>query len=137
MWMQKNLFGKALKTPAPASKKEINKVCCEPCYTAKNRKCTCKCHGAYHGLGKVNSRDPNDKVLPENIAQRFRKYFEKDARCHCGHSLLNEPIMYYVPHSGGWTVDCEKEKAWLFIHCPICGYDMSIWKIGVPREPED
>lgn len=74
-----------------------------------------------------------DKVLPEEEAKEFRKHYSH-AHCHCGHDLSHEPISYYVPHSGGWTIKSEQEKAWLFVHYPKCGYDMSIWKIGVPRE---
>lgn len=39
------------------SKEELNKVCCAACYTATEEKCACKCHGAYHGLGRTNSQE--------------------------------------------------------------------------------
>jgi len=26
------------------------------------------------------------------------------------------------------------EEQWLFIHCPDCGYEMALWKIGVDRD---
>lgn len=70
-----------------------------------------------------------DKILPEVEAEKFRKLYDpKRAHCVCGRDLSKEPISYYVPHEAGWSIDCEEEKAWLFVHC-TCGYDMSIWKI--------
>jgi len=27
-------------------------------------------------------------------------------------------------------------RMWLFIHCPECGYEMALWKIGVPRDQD-
>jgi len=80
--------------------------------------------------------DPSyEKVLSEVEAQEFRKQYDpKRTRCLCGHDLSKEPIIYYVPHSDGWTVQGEKTKAWLYVKCPKCGYDMAVWKMGVPRE---
>ena len=51
MWNQTNLFGKVLEIPV-----ELKTVCCEVCYNAAEEKCDCKCHGAYHGLGRLNTR---------------------------------------------------------------------------------
>ena len=82
--------------------------------------------------------DPSyEKVLPESEAERFRKLYGTDGRrttCLCGCELKDEPIVYYVPHSDGWIVKGETQKVWLYVKCPKCGYDMSIWKMGVSRE---
>ena len=79
--------------------------------------------------------DPSEKFLPEDEARRFRaQYQERHTNCICGEDLSQEPILYYVPHSGGWTVECEPEKAWLYVKCMSCGYDCSIWNMGVKRE---
>jgi len=80
-----------------------------------------------------------EKILPEDEAQEFRKQYESikfghGTRCLCGYDLRNEPIVYYIPHGDGWTIREEKEKVWLYVKCPKCGYDMAIWKMGVPRE---
>jgi hypothetical protein len=32
------------------------------------------------------------------------------------------------------TDPCIEEKCWLYVKCPRCGYDMSVWKMGVSRE---
>ena len=34
------------------------KGCTEACYSALTEKeaCTCRCHGAYHGIGRINNR---------------------------------------------------------------------------------
>jgi len=102
----------------------------------------------YH-IGKVVdmkkkfSPDPRyEKVLPEDEAEKFRaEYEEGRTHCICGEELKNEPILYYVPpilyyvpHEDGWTIKNEWQKVWLYIKCPQCGYDCSIWKLGVPRE---
>jgi len=143
MWNQTNIFGEKLPIP---TEEDLKEICCESCYTAKEEECTCKCHGAYHGLGNLNHKsnlkgirplDPNDKILPENEAHKFRLQYGKDkfaTQCGCGYDLKEEPIAYYTPHTDGWTVQGEPEKVWLFIHCPNCGNDQSIWKMGVPRE---
>ncbi len=52
MWKQINIFGEKLEIPT--QKKEFSEICCESCYTAKEEKCDCKCHGAFHGLGNLN-----------------------------------------------------------------------------------
>ena len=132
MWNQINLFGQRLELNRK-SDNPLEGICCEPCFNATEEKCNCRCHGAYHGLGRLNKRDPNDKELPEKEAQEFRRHYTR-INCHCGYDLKDEPISYYVPHEAGWTIEGETEKAWLFVHCPKCGYDMSIWKMGVPRE---
>jgi hypothetical protein len=136
MWNQINLFGEKLNIP-----EDLKDVCCEACYNAKEEKCVCRCHGAYHGLGSLNKAkiDPSyEKELPEDEAKEFRKQYgsmeKRTTKCLCGFDLKDEPIIYYVPHDAGWTVKGEKEKAWLYVKCPKCGYDMAIWKMGVPRE---
>lgn len=78
--------------------------------------------------------DPTyEKILPEAEAQELRKLY-LNTKCLCGHDLAKEPIVYYVPHRDGWTVAGEKERVWLYVKCPKCGYDMAVWKMGVPRE---
>jgi hypothetical protein len=80
--------------------------------------------------------DPSyEKILPEAEAEKFRKLYNANrTHCLCGKELKDEPIIYYVPHSDGWTVKGETQKVWLYVKCPKCGYDCSIWKLGVPRE---
>ena len=141
MWNQINLYGEELKIP-----EKIQEVCCVACYTAKEEKCTCQCHGAFHGLGNLNNTTKHkhakidssyEKVLPETEAKEYRKQYGNDGRrsaCLCGYDLSQEPIIYYVPHEGGWTIKGETRKVWLYVKCPKCGYDMSLWKMGVPRE---
>ena len=54
MWNQKTLFNQVLELPK--SKTELDAVCCESCYSATEPECTCRCHGAFHGLARLNSR---------------------------------------------------------------------------------
>jgi len=90
-------------------------------------------------LNKRNQIDPSyEHILPEDEAEEFRKQYgvvdNRATLCLCGYDLRNEPIIYYVPHSSGWTIKGENDKVWLYVKCPRCGYDMAIWKMGVPRE---
>lgn len=106
-------------------------ICCESCWNATKDKCTCHCGGLYHGLGLKAEESP-DRVMP---FEAIRKYVEqiKDFRCRwCGADLEDEPVHGY-DHSDGWSVEGFQEKQWLFIVCPQCRYEWSIWKLGVGR----
>jgi len=59
LWHQATVFGAKLEVP---EEKELEKVCCVSCYYAENPECDCKCHGAFHGLGRLNKRN---KEKPE------------------------------------------------------------------------
>jgi len=50
----------------------------------------------------------------------------------CGEQL--PATIEHYPHSGGWEVWGFREKQWLYVACPNCGYDWALWKLGVPRE---
>ena len=143
MWKQTTVFGETLEIP-----ENLKEVCCSACYNANEPVCVCQCHGAYHGLGNKNRKYVSidtsyEKVLPEDEAAKFRDQYDfsktRDGgvaavRCLCGYNLKDEPIVYYTNHDAGWTVEGEETKCWLYVKCPKCGYDMSIWKMGVPRE---
>lgn len=50
----------------------------------------------------------------------------------CGYEGLDkEPVQAY-PHYGGWKIQEEFRKQWLFIVCPDCDYEWALWKLGVP-----
>jgi len=84
---------------------------------------------------KRNRIDPSyEKLLPEDEAQKFRKLYTNTKCLDCGHNLSKEQIVYYVPHVGGWAIEGETQKVWLYIKCPKCGYDMNLSKLGVSRE---
>lgn len=73
------------------------------------------------------------QILPLELGKPFKDQV-KDNRCRwCGVSLKNERILHY-DHSGGWKVKGFKELQWLYIHCPHCGYDWALWKLGVSRD---
>jgi hypothetical protein len=65
MWKQSTIFGEKLDLP---SKEELEELCCESCYTAKEKTCVCKCHGAYHGLGRLNERSQQGKEETEKAS---------------------------------------------------------------------
>ena len=124
-------------------------ICCESCWKANKKKCTCRCGGEHHGAGNPdhpNYQKMNEKRIrvAQSVNWNYRTYrtypsaqtYKKlitDPHCHCGFDLSKEPVLAYA-HSDGWEVAESDELQWLCIICPNCGYDMSIWKIGVPRE---
>lgn len=118
-------------------------ICCKACYYAKGEKCVCKCGGMHHGKGNPNYEiektrlrrkykkiEPNDHYYPS--AQKYRKLIT-DPKCHCGFDLSKETIWSY-DHCDGWEVEETDALQWLWIECPKCHYQMSIWKLGVSRE---
>lgn len=119
------------KLDGQPSNEEWDGICCKACWFAKKEKCVCKCGGVHHGTGtRRNSGEDAFNKYYES-AQLYKKLIS-DPHCHCGYDLLTESILAY-PHSEGWQIEESKELHWLFIHCPKCDYDMSLWKIGVPR----
>jgi hypothetical protein len=71
---QKDLFGDSLRKPhAIKDKEQLKILCCEPCYFAKEKDCNCKCHGAYHGLGRYNPDGEHEKTLEPGAAAEFKK----------------------------------------------------------------
>jgi hypothetical protein len=40
-------------------------------------------------------------------------------------------------HSGGWRVKGFADLQWLYIECPRCESQMSLWKLGVRRDAGD
>lgn len=51
-------------------------------------------------------------------------------KCTCGMELHSLTVMGY-PHEDGFST--PEGKMWLFIRCPRCGIDRSLWKMGVSR----
>jgi hypothetical protein len=72
-------------------------------------------------------------ILDDKESQFFRDQMDRRASCFCGFRGLHElPILGYGDHPGGWTI--RGKKYWLYVHCPSCGWDGAIWKLGVKRE---
>ena len=62
----------------------------------------------------------------------YKKYLEGQKCRWCGTSLENCEIEHY-PHEDGWEVEGFEERQWLYVTCPKCGYQWSLWKFLVPR----
>lgn len=115
-------------------------ICCEACWNAKGKRCRCRCGGAFHGIGRANGehkrrstrQPPRDPVLGSEQAQPFKQAIT-DSFCSCGCDISGEPI-YYYEHDAGWKVKGIEKRQWLYIHCPECGNDLALWKLGVDRE---
>lgn len=81
------------------------------------------------GLKEIPGED--DISFPD-IAEWVQDNCER-ARCSCGQDLRGEDVLGYSHMAGWWT---DSGKMWLFIHCPKCGYDVALWKIGVDRDQD-
>jgi len=74
------------------------------------------------------------REAPKPTLEDYRKQITRD-ECDggCGFKgLKGLPIEHY-DHDGGWPVEGFKEKQWLYVTCPKCGYQWALWKLGVPR----
>lgn len=120
------------------SKQEINARCSSVCYFATEKQCVCHCGGVYHGNGhkpQYGARSDITALTPDQ-AEPFIKEMKDNGflECaYCGTDLTGLPL-YAYPHGAGWTVKDLDAKQWLYIHCPKCGYDWAVWKLGVKRE---
>lgn len=47
--------------------------------------------------------------------------------CSCGEPIHPEEIEMY-PHERGIRIKNEGRQ-WVYVHCPECGYDWSLWKL--------
>jgi hypothetical protein len=72
----------------------------------------------------------NEQVKPS--LEDYRKQI-KDDKCSCGYVGLSKLRIEHYDHDGGWPVEGFKEKQWLYVTCPKCGYQWALWKLGVPR----
>jgi hypothetical protein len=52
MQTQANLDGKGIKSPDSA--KPWKGICCKACWFARGKRCTCRCHKAFHGFSHSN-----------------------------------------------------------------------------------
>ena len=158
MWNQTDIFGNELKIP-----EKIGEVCCESCYTAQDEVCTCRCHGAFHGLGNLNKKKEEESEVSDNQPEYSLKVAVEQTEgvhpdnqpptlewyrgqitqktCDCKTrmelkapvDLSHLPIEHY-DHDGGWRVLGFKERQWLYITCPKCSYQWALWKLGVSRD---
>lgn len=56
------------------------------------------------------------------------------SECTCGMELpTHHSAIHMYDHDSGWPVEGYKERQWLYIVCPRCGYQWALWKLGVPR----
>jgi hypothetical protein len=58
-----------------------------------------------------------------------------DQKCRwCGADLPSD-VEFYA-HPEGWPVEGLEQLQWLFLTCPKCGYQWSLWKLGVSRHEQ-
>ena len=73
-------------------------------------------------------------TLTETEAQPLRDQMDKKHNCYCGskEDLHSLPIEGYTPHPSGWNL--RNSKYWLYVTCPKCGHQWSLWKLGATRK---
>lgn len=79
-----------------------------------------------------------EQPIEEEHAYDLGEYANQITRkkCTCGADLPTSAFdIEHYSHDGGWKVKGYTEKQWLYITCPNrkCGYQWSLWKLGVPR----
>lgn len=111
--------------------KPYSGICCEPCWNAKGKECSCRCGGIFHGEGKVQRGSEPYFTLTEEQAEPFRNLLTVTACLFCGNALSGKPIRAWGEHKGGWNVD-PYGMVWLYIHCE-CGHDWGLNKLGVRK----
>lgn len=57
MTSQTTLFGEEINFEKDAAKIQ-SELCCEACMNAKEDRCTCKCHGLFHGIRNQKVEGP-------------------------------------------------------------------------------
>ena len=70
----------------------------------------------------------------KETAPTLKEYAEmvKDKRCDWCVGELSDTVDAY-DHYAGWEVKDNPNKQWLSVRCLDCGYDWSLWKLGVDR----
>ena len=137
MIMQTDLTGNTI-TPANPEKPWESLGCCESCYMAKEKRCVCRCGGAFHGLGNAQHRHEHDGGQVLEVSETEAAILtlgDYELKCpnicpDCGGWL--GPIEHYE-HSGGWAVAGFEKHQWLYKTCQKCGYQWALWKLGVAR----
>jgi len=145
MWKQNSLLGgfaeslqfeKRRKERKNGRRSDAPENCCTPCYMAAGPKCVCGCGGTHHGEGSgLTKLDSGDDVLSPSQAEPFLNQV-KDFACQwCNTSLEGQPISYYTPHDGGWTVQRLSEKNLVTkTKSPNYVFYWVLWKLGVTRQ---
>lgn len=61
----------------------------------------------------------------------YEKLVEGKTCRWCG-TELPQKVEYYA-HPDGWKVEGFPTLLWLYVKCPNCKYDWSLWKLGLSR----
>jgi hypothetical protein len=84
-------------------------------------------------MGRRFDYDFSDRPIPE-ITSWVQEHCTPDkARCHCGRDLRGDTVWGYH-HYRGWRT--QYGLMWLFIRCPVCRYEMALWKMGIPQNTD-
>jgi len=162
MIFQTNLNGETL-TPADPAKPWKSLGCTENCYTAKEKRCTCKCGGAFHGLGNAQHEHDGGQTLEQEWDYPPEEDFDEAEEHIFRHEIVeakSKAIVYenleaFRRQITRTTCTCGfegldklpieyyphdggwdigyKRKQWLYVTCPDCEYQWALWKLGVSR----
>ncbi|MGH7164463.1 MAG: hypothetical protein ACREIS_02930 [Nitrospiraceae bacterium] len=82
-------------------------------------------------LARSEARTQREREQMLTLAEYRQLALEASPRCpDCGESFGGQILDYY-PHSRGWKVTGFVERLWLYLTCRRCGYQWSLWKLGV------
>lgn len=72
-----------------------------------------------------------EKILCMILTKEEIKQQIRPKKCWCGYTELHKQPVNGYPHEGGYDIEGEDERLWLYITCPKCDYDWALWKLGV------
>jgi|APSaa5957512622_1039677.scaffolds.fasta_scaffold370158_2 hypothetical protein len=75
--------------------------------------------------------------MSKEIIRTLDKYWDNllTKNCvSCGSTLNRDQLKCDANDGYGWMVEGIEEGQWIYVHCPDCGYDTSINKLGIPQE---
>jgi len=79
---------------------------------------------------------------PNVIKELNREYSKKILdiipvkKCRSCNSDLDDSKVMVYQHENGWDLHTFGfgKKQWIYIKCPVCQNEITIWKLGVPRD---
>lgn len=74
----------------------------------------------------------------EDLALTEYSRLVEGKRCQsCGKRLPVPAVVQAEPHPNGWRVKGLAGRQSLWVHCHVCNYDSSLWKLDVPGSTDE
>ncbi len=80
---------------------------------------------------EITLSEYQSKIIGKDCRWCMSHTHDNEGRLHKEKVLLDTQPLEYYDHDGGYPVKGFKEKQWLYVTCPKCGYQWSLKKLGV------